>query len=47
MVLMLDIDISETENSQYIDKEFDRIIAGFQDRRKVLKQQLQEKCKVR
>ncbi|CAF3532115.1 unnamed protein product, partial [Rotaria socialis] len=40
------IDVSEARNSQHVDKEFDRIIVCFQDRRKVLKEELKEKCKV-
>ncbi len=45
-MFILDIDISEARSSHEIDKEFDQIIVCVEARRKVLKEQLQEKSKV-
>ncbi|CAF0786182.1 unnamed protein product [Adineta steineri] len=40
------IDFDEADNDQAIDREFDRIIACTEARRKVLKKQLQKKSKI-
>jgi hypothetical protein len=45
-MFILDIDISEARSSHEIDNEFDQIIVCVEARRKVLKEQIQEKSKV-
>ncbi len=46
MILFLGVEVNEAKSSQEIDREFDQIISCVQARRKVLKEQLQEKSKV-